>query len=391
MRILQIHNTYRQRGGEDAIAEAEASLLAEAGHQVERLIVPNPVGAVAATARLAVSAWNPAAARRVGAAVAAFRPDVAHVHNTWYSLTTSALRTLRSAGVPTVMTLHNYRYGCLNGQLLREGTICELCLGGSTLPGVRYRCYRNSLPSSVMASLGSVAAHRSWERDVDRFVVMTDFARGRFVAAGLPENRFIVKPHHVSDPGPRSTPPDASATVLFVGRLAAEKGIDLLIEAWRLAELEEYELMVVGDGPLRTEMAARAPASVQFTGWLPVAEVRQVMLRARALVFPSIWYETFGLVMVEAMAAGLPVIASDLGGTPEVIGNQSVLVPAGDVAAWADRLRTLVPDREAMRTAGLMARERYESRFTPAIGLERLESLYSHLVVPQRRGPSMHQ
>ena len=136
MRILQIHNSYRQRGGEDAIADAEAALLAEAGHTVDRVIEPNPDRAVAAAAKLAVSAWNPAAAQRVRASVRRFRPDVAHVHNTWYSLTASTLWALRKERIPVVMTLHNYRYSCLNGQLLRNGAVCELCLGGTTLPGV---------------------------------------------------------------------------------------------------------------------------------------------------------------------------------------------------------------------------------------------------------------
>ncbi len=381
MRILQIHNSYRQRGGEDTIAEAEARLLATAGgHAVERLIEPNPERAFAAAARLAVSAWNPGAALRVRAKVREFRPDVAHVHNTWYSLTTSTLWALRREGIPTVMTLHNYRYGCLNGQLLRNGLICELCLGRSTLPGVRYRCYRESLPSSAMAGLGSLTAHRSWGRDVDRFVVMTEFARNRFIAAGLPADRIVVKAHHVSDPGPRPAEPELSNHAMFVGRLAAEKGIDVLLEAWRLAGLDGYELIVVGDGPMRAELSARAPRSVRFVGWLPPSEVRQAMLGARLLAFPSVWYETFGLVMVEAMAAGVPVLASDLGGTPEVAGEHAALAPPGDVAAWADRLRAIVRDAAAIARAGRLARARYESEFKPDRALERLESLYASVL-----------
>ncbi len=231
-----------------------------------------------------------------------------------------------------------------------------------------------------MAGLGSLTAHRSWGRDVDRFVVMTEFARNRFIAAGLPADRIVVKAHHVSDPGPRPAEPELSNHAMFVGRLAAEKGIDVLLEAWRLAGLDGYELIVVGDGPMRAELSARAPRSVRFVGWLPPSEVRQAMLAARLLAFPSVWYETFGLVMVEAMAAGVPVLASDLGGTPEVAGEHAALAPPGDVAAWADRLRAIVPDAAAIARAGRLARARYESEFKPDRALERLESLYASVL-----------
>ncbi len=214
MRILQIHNAYRQRGGEDAVADAEAALLEDAGHDVHRLIVANPESPVAAAAKLAVAAWNPGAGRLVRDAVERFQPEVAHIHNTWFSLSSSAVAAVHKAGVPSVMTLHNYRYTCLNGQLLRDGAICELCVGRVPTPGVAHRCYRDSYPSSAMATVGAIAAQRVWPRHVDRFIVMTEFARKTFVAAGLPAERFIVKPHHVADPGPRRDVPSSSRRVV---------------------------------------------------------------------------------------------------------------------------------------------------------------------------------
>ncbi len=380
MRILQIHNAYRQRGGEDAVADAEAGLLSEAGHEVRRLIVTNPEGAAAAAGRLAFAAWNPASARLVRSALDDFRPDVAHVHNTWYSLTASSTAVLRAAGIPTVMTLHNYRFTCLNGQLLRDGSVCELCVGSSTMPGIRYRCYRNSWPSSAIASAGVASVRRRWARDVDRFIVMTEFARDMFVSSGLPAERFAVKPHHVPDPGARLDTPAASNRVLFVGRLAPEKGIDVLVEAWRKAELDGYELVVVGEGPLEATLTASATSSVRFTGWLDPAAVRQMMLSARLLAFPSIWYETFGLVMVEAMAAGTPVLASDLGGTPELVPDRGVLVPPGDAEAWAATLQARVPDDGWVDAAGRAVRHRYEDRFTPSHTIDALIAIYESAI-----------
>lgn len=378
MRILQVHNAYRQRGGEDAVAEAEAALLSAAGHEVHRLVVPNPEGAGAAARRLAVAAWNPASSRLVRTAIADFRPDVAHVHNTWYSLSAAAVAALHREGVPLVMTLHNYRYTCLNGQLLRNGRVCELCVGRTPLPGVRYGCYRDSVPASAMAVTGVMAARATWPRHVDRFITMTGFGRELFTASGLPGDRIVVKPHFVADPGLRDTPPSRSKTVVFIGRLATEKGVDLLVEAWRRTTLPDYELVIIGDGPLRDPLSAILPENARLIGWQPPAQARRLLLDARLLAFPSIWYETFGLSLVEAMAAATPILASDLGGTPEILGDTLAhgLVTPGEVDHWAARLQRTVPDDSWVDIAGAAARRRYEERYTPALGLLALEDIY---------------
>lgn len=379
MRILQVHNSYRQRGGEDAVAEAEAELLAGAGHDVRRLVVENPESAGAAALRLAASPWNPNSARLVRRAVEEFRPDVAHVHNTWYSLSAAALGALHRCDVPVVMTLHNYRYTCLNGQLLRNGEICELCVGRVPFPGIRHGCYRESVLSSTVAVGGVLAARATWPRLVDRFITMTGFGRAKLTAGGLPEERILVKPHFVPDPGPRPRPPSHSRTVVFLGRLAVEKGVGLAVEAWRRAALPDHELVVVGDGPLRDALAANLPGNARLVGWLAPTEARAQLLDARLVVFPSIWYETFGLTLVEAMAAGTPILASNLGGTPEVVGEslRECLTPPGDADAWAERLRTVVPDDTWTDVTGAACRRRYQERYTPEKGRADLEAIYS--------------
>jgi glycosyltransferase involved in cell wall biosynthesis len=380
MRILIVHNAYLQRGGEDIVAEAEADLLERAGHTVHRAVVSNPVDTRKAVARLGASAWSLSAARFIQAEVQAFKPDVAHIHNTWYSLTPSAPAALRRLGVPTVMTLHNYRYACINGQFLREGMPCEACVDDSAVLGIRYRCYRGSLPASIAASVAGRSARRTWPRDVDRFIAMTDFAKKRFVAAGLSEERIEVKPHHVKDPGPRPGSARSSRVVLFVGRLATEKGIDLLIDAWRKANLDEFRLRVIGDGPLRPDLERISPPSVEFLGWQSPTAVQSEMLNARLLAFPSIWYETFGLAMVESMAAGLPVVASRIGGTPELLGDAGALLPPGDSHAWAIRLGQLVVDEMWIEATSLRGRSRYSQLFTPEQSLRRLEEIYLSLL-----------
>ena len=381
MHVLQVHARYRDAGGEDAVVDAEAALLRGAGHRVERLEAANPTGALASAAGLAVSPWSPrgrAAGRR---AVASGVPDVAHVHNTWYALSPSVLGPLRRAGVPVVMTLHNFRLLCVNALLYRDGGPCEDCVGRAPWPGVVHRCYRGSAVASAAVAV-TIAAHRArrtWDRDVDLFAVPSDHARSRFVAGGLDAERVRVLPNVVADPRPRPAPPSASDTVLFAGRLSPEKGLEDLLHGWRAAAPPGLRLVVAGDGPLRSEVASLAGPGVELTGRLGPEEVARRMLSARALVFPSRWYETFGLVVAEAFAAGLPVLGTDHGAAAELLRLQGpawAVPPRRD--AWAEALPVLADDR-AVDAAGRAGRAGYEEQLTPAAGLRRLEALYAEV------------
>jgi glycosyltransferase involved in cell wall biosynthesis len=379
VRILQLHNRYREPGGEDVAVQAEAALLRAAGHEVLQYEVENPAGPVAAVALLAGAPWNPAAARAVARVVHRVRPDVAHVHNTWFALSPAVMRTLHQVGVPVVMTLHNYRLTCANAQLFRDGQPCELCVGGHSWHGVRHRCYRESALLTVPAA-ATITVHRrlgTWHRDVDLFLAPNAFARALLIRSGLPATRIRVKPNFVQDPGPRLRPAAASPTVLFVGRLAYQKGIDMLLEAWRRFGGSGLELAVVGDGPLHAEFERCPVPGVRFEGRVDAAAVRAHMLASRALVFPSRSYEVQPLVALEALAAGLPVLASDLGGMPELLEplGPAWLAPPGDPAGWADALGRL-SDSEGVQQGSHRARERYEEAFTPAAAIVALEAAY---------------
>ncbi len=382
MRILQVHTSYRQAGGEDAVVRDEAALLRAAGHDVVTYHVENPQAPLPTAAALAGSVWNPVAAGALGSAARHARADVAHVHNTWYALSPAVFRALRRAGVPVVATLHNYRLLCTNGLLYRDGRPCQDCVGTHAWRGVAHRCYRGSAPQSALVA-GMLSVSRAlgvWERDVDLFLALTDFARQRFVEGGLPAAKLAVKPNTVPDPGGRLTAPADSRTVLYVGRLTEEKGIETLVRAWSAAQLDGLELAVVGDGPLRPALERHSPPGVRIVGPKDPAEVARLMRGARALAFPSRWYETFGLVAVEAMAAGLPVLASDLGSGRELLGHDPTwLVPAGDVDAWAGALRSL-EDRDALDRAGSAGRQRWERDFSPTAGLRALEGAYARAI-----------
>jgi glycosyltransferase involved in cell wall biosynthesis len=379
VRVLQLHTPYRQPGGEDAVVRAEAEVLRRSGHEVVQYQVQNPPGAAGAIGSLVLSPWNPLQARRVQGLAERIRPDVAHVHNTWYAQSPAVLWALRRAGVPTVMTLHNYRLVCANGQLFRDGAPCEDCVGASPWHGVQHGCYRDSMVLSVPAA-GTIALHdrlHTWCRTVDRFVVLSEFAAERLVRGGLPPDRIELKPNFVADPGPRACPAAASATVLYVGRLSPEKGVELLVEAWREVGEGPLELVVVGDGPLRERLARRPVARLRLAGQLPAAEVRRQMLAARALVLPSVWYEGQPVAVLEALAAGLPVLGSGIGGVPELLAplGRDWLAAPGEVASWVAALRALA-DPERVEVASARARVLYERSFSAATAARALEDIY---------------
>ena len=382
MKVLQIHTRYREPGGEDTVVEAEAALLETAGHTVVRYEAVNPQGARTAPA-LALSAWNPARGREVAALVRRERPDVAHVHNTWYAMSTAVPAAVAGLGVPVVATLHNYRRMCVNASLYRDGSPCEDCVGDRPWHGVRHRCYRDSAVASAAGAVGIRLQQRTGvlDRSVDLFLALNDFSRERFLRSGLAAEQVEVHPNFVADPGPRPAPPSASRTVLVVGRVEQLKGVDVLVEAWDRARPADLELVVVGDGQDRERLEARQVPGVRFAGRLGRDEVRSAMLSARALALPSVWYEGQPMTVLEAMSCALPVLASDLGGTPDLLrpAGAGWLVPPGDPAAWAEALTRLDARRLDVDAAGVTLRGRYEADHTGPAALRRLSSVYERV------------
>jgi glycosyltransferase involved in cell wall biosynthesis len=389
MRVLQIHTSYREPGGEDSVVRAERALLRAAGHEVVEYHAVNPTRAVATAAALAASPWNLRRQRALSAAARRFEFDVAHVHNTWFALSPAVFSSVAAAGVPVVSTLHNYRLLCANALLLRDGRPCEKCVTGSKWNAVVHRCYRGSVPASVAAA-ATIALHQraaTWQHNVDRFIVSTKFAGSLFEKGGLPADKFAYRAHFTSDPGQRPAPPSSSSDVLYVGRLSSEKGVDVAVAAWRRAAPPGLRLVVLGDGPLRAELERDAGDAVTFLGHVDGAEVGRRLLAARGLLFPSICYETVGMSLIEAMAAGVPVLASALGGTPEIIGPAAGwLVPAGDVDAWSTALASLVDDG-AVDAASEAGRRRFLEGFSPQVGLQSLLEIYEDAMRTRGKRP----
>lgn len=383
MHILQVHNSYRQRGGEDTVVAADARLLRSAGHAVTQYIVPNPVSGIETGMRLGLSLWNPAAGRRFRRELETAKPDVVHIHNTWFSITPSAAYEARRAGLPVVMTLHNYRLSCANGQFFRDGGQCTDCLKGSAFNGLLHRCYQDSFVASAFAA-ANTGIHRrlgTWTKNVDLFLCLTEFAKACFIEAGTPGEKLCVRHNCVADPGERTVPASKSHQLAYIGRLAGEKGVRGLLEAWQLARVENFELLVVGDGPERKALEAMRVPGVRFTGAVEHGTVLETLRSVRCLVFPSLWFEGEPMIVVEALAAGTPVLASDVGGISELLGYGSAgwLTQAGNVDAWRRSLQDL-RDNVDIDTKSRAARDIYLKRHTPQEGLQSLVGNYESLV-----------
>lgn len=383
LRVLFVHNFYKQSGGEDAVVRQEIALLRRMGHDVAIYSVHNDdIRTLLDKIRVFWrTTYNRAQKKNLQRAIARHRPDIVHVHNFFPQLSPSIFDACQDARVPCVMTLHNFRILCPTAFLYHDEKVRERSLTHSCWWTVPLRVYRGSL-LGTFAVARMVEHHKrigTWNRKVNKFIALTEFAVDKFVEGGISRDLFAIKGNALLEQV--ATPPESCPRhgALFVGRLSEEKGIRNLLSAWKSLS---YPLKIVGDGPLAAEVAAANVPSVSSLGRLAPELVGSEMENAAFLVLPSTWYEMFPMVIPEAFSRGLPVVVSRLPGLSSLI-EEGVTGLSFDPRCPED-LRTKVEwaiqHPAEMASMGSNARQRYLTHYTPQANYEKLVAIYQDVV-----------
>lgn len=381
MKILLCHNYYQQRGGEDQSFEDEASLLETDGLDVIRYTRHNDDIATMSRRGVATETiWSRRTYRELRLIIRRERPDLMHCTNTFPLISPAAYTAARRERLPVVQALRNYRLLCPSATFLRDGNVCESCLGKSIpWPAVLHGCYRDSRSASAVVA-GMLTTHRllrTWKRSVTLYYSLTEFARRKFVEGGFSADRVVVKQNFIQT--------DAAAGdgnggyVLFVGRLSPEKGIDTLLEAWSRLR-NSTPLKIVGDGPLaeNVQQAASNDSRIEWLGQRPLDEVLNLIGGAVCLVMPSIWYETFGRTIAEAFSRGTPAIVSKMGAMEELVdhGRTGLHFVPGNAESLAAAVQQLLDDPHQLPEMRRAARMEFENKYTAEANLDRLLEIY---------------
>lgn len=389
MKIIMCHNYYQLSGGEDAVVEAEKNNLIGNNNSVEIFALTNDViTGIKPKLKSALNIhYSNASRQKIREVIKRYSPDIVHVHNFFPLITPSVYDACIENNVPVVQTLHNYRIICPNALLLRDGYICEECINKIPYKAVLNRCYRNSIPGTASVAF-MVEFHKrkkTWQNKVNRFIALSEFSKSKFIQAGLPETKITVKPNFTSknltvNPETESQEPFA----LFAGRLSEEKGVDTLMDAWQNLP---YSLNIAGDGPLMKPVIKRGKKNIHFHGMLGKDKLIDEMKAASFLVIPSKWYETFGMVIIEAFSCGTPVLASKIGNMTEIVedGVNGLHFEPGNSEDLADKAKWLFEHPEECRKMGENALKTYEDKYTPEKNYEMLMNIYNE-VIEEHRG-----
>jgi glycosyltransferase involved in cell wall biosynthesis/SAM-dependent methyltransferase len=386
MRVLVVHNRYRSAlpSGENMGVDREIAMLRDAGIVVDTYIRESdeierfgPVKVAELVVRPIYSLEDVRAFKR---RIRSFRPDVVHLHNAYPLISPAVIRVAKAEGVPIVQTVHNYRFACVNGLYFRDGRVCQDCLGKRMpWPAVRHGCYRGSIAqSAIMAS--SLAVHRATWQMVDRFLPVSAFVAEQLVAAGVPPEKITVKLTAAPDPG---EPAPIGEGFLFAGRLEEEKGIKLLLEAWKLSGLgKATTLTIIGDGAERSsvQQAARFDPSIRYLGSVSDDQLGQSLDDCAVRVVPSLWFEGFPLAVIESYARGRPVISTSVGGNASVVNDEVGWVcPTTSAVDLAETIQDAFADESGVRVRGMAARSLYERFYFPGEVSRSLLKIYDGL------------
>ena len=374
MKILLVHNDYGKYSGEEAVVDKMADIFASLGHEVRQLRMSTASARESLRGKIRVftaGIHSPSGIKAMREAIAEFKPDAVNVHNVYPFISPAALRECRRAGVPVVMTIHNFRLVCPTGLFMRDGAPCELCLErGNEWSCLRYNCEGSMLKSVAYASRNAIARRRRHFPDcVDRFACITDFQRRKLIEAGIPAEKLIVIPNPMDVPKVLATPTDGEY-VGFCGRISREKGIDLIIDVARRNPDIPFRLAgAVADERLVEDL----PANVKLEGYLKGKDLEDFYAGSRFMVMASRWYEGFPMAILEGAKHAKATVGPDHGGFTEIIGQgpedkSGLLFEPGSPEGLEAAVRRLWDAPEEARRLGEAAQAKLRERFaTPVV------------------------
>ena len=388
MKVLQVYNNYRSGGGgETAVVMQTRDILRKHGHSVRMLerdsrTITSLSGKAAA---FASGMYSFRAKREMADIIQTDRPELVHVHNLYPLFSPSVLVACREMSVPVVMTLHNYALTCPSWHHVRGGVVCQRCVGGREHWCVIHNCRENIFESVGYALRAATSRRlRLLVDNVTLFIALTEFAKQQLLSAGFEDKQIVVMPNGVSLPD-GSADPTTGSYAGFIGRLSSEKGISTLLDAGRITGIPIH---IAGEGPERPQLSHDAPKNVEFAGQLNRTGVSAFYREARFIVVPSKWFEGFPLVIAEAMSQGLPVIASRIGGLPEIVedGVTGFLFEPGNAEDLAIKMRSLWENPVLCQQMGRAALQKVMRKYTEDIYFRNLMAVYQRAVLRAHGG-----
>ncbi len=443
MKILMVHNFYQSSSpsGEDVVFRNEVELLSRNGIDVitytrhnDEILNFNIINKGLLPFN---NIWSNRTYREIKALIKREKPDIAHFHNIWYLISPSAYYACKDAGIPVIQTLHNFRISCVNGLLSRDGHVCEECISSKKsysllvnsywikllINAIKYGCYRDSRIYSLSIALMQFFhwMKKTWIDKVDAYIALTEFGRQKFIEIGLPAEKIFVKPNFLSNP----PAPNYSHKnyAVFLGRLSAEKGVNILIEAFKLLGKKDQEsvgdhqrpiksdeqltmnnelsaithnlspmtcnlfhLKIIGDGPLMESLQKTVKVgkikNMEFTGRLNFKDAMKILQNSNFMIMPALWYEGFPMTIREAFACGKPVIASNLGAMAELVehGRTGLLFEPGNPIDLAEKIKWMIEHEDECIQMGKNARKIFEEKYTAERNYQILMEIYKKVI-----------
>lgn len=390
IKVLLVHNYYKQSGGEDKVFYEELKLLRKHGIEVVTYTVSNEeidVDSLLNKIKVSVNTvWSQSQNEKLKKFILKEDPNVIHFHNTFPLLSPAVYYMCKKLNKPVVQTLHNYRLGCPGGLFLKDNQICEKCIEGTLLNSIKHGCYRNSKAQTIPLA-AMLYTHRllgTWNKSIDKYIALTNFAKDKFAEIGIDPNKIVVKSNFINS---QSIIKEHKVNeITFVGRISQEKGVALLLKAWHNLNADkrlDTTLNIIGEGPLQPILEKQYGnlSNVNFVGKVESDVVLEYMSKSKYTVVPSTWYEGFPMTIIESYSVNTPVISSNVGSLKEVVidgltgfhfenGNleslEAILKKALNYYSYSDLERNVS--------------EEFNNKYTSNINFEQLIKIYNEVI-----------